>query len=373
LEKHANTTLAIVAGLVFFGCHTTELAAQKVPAIGEATLQRVTPAIGAPRLQHRAIADDTKTSQSSKSEPKTYFLIVGKATIADPAKTQEIAATAVRKLADAARSTHPTIVVDALAEAVMTKEQYRRGEAKEKVTGTIFKKRLEWLANTTTLPDTVVIYTHSHGRRGGFEDSQPLGGIVMDLPVRQPEHRGAFLWDEYIELLLKIPAKSVVVLTMSCFSGGFVEYLNSPKVRDRWKNRRQKQGRSLIFLTSQRKDLRAGPIMKDGEVINPFTYAVAKTLSGEADGFKLVYGKPAKPRHKDRQLTVGEMIDYILYTTENTISEQTRLKNTAKPQLTGSFERGDVLSFGVVASTDGRMEESTSQQDAPADADKPRR
>jgi hypothetical protein len=87
--------------------------------------------------------------------------------------------------------------------------------------------------------------------------------------------------------------------------------------------------------------------MKEGEIINPFTFAVSKMLAGEADGFKLVSGKPDKVLGKDGKLTVGEMIDYVLYTTQNATSEQTRLKNTAKPQVTGSFDRGDVLSFGA--------------------------
>ncbi len=328
MEKHVNMALAIVAGLLFFSCHPTELPAQKVPAI----------------------ADDAKTPQTSKS--KTYFLVVGKAKITDPARMQEKAAASVAMVADAAGKFRPGIVVDAVAESVMTKEQYQRGEAREKVTGAIFKERLTRLATDTTPQDTVVIYTHSHGRKNGFEESQPLGGIVMDLPVRRTKHRGAFLWDEYVDLLLKIPAKNVVVLTMSCYSGGLVEHLNSLQVRDRWKDRRQKQGRSLIVLTSQNKDLQSPPIVRNGEVINPFTYAVAKMLAGEADGFNLVRGKPAKPPHKDGILTVGEMIDYVLYTTEHTISEQARLKNIAKPQLTGSFNREDVLSINVDASGD---------------------
>jgi hypothetical protein len=292
------------------------------------------------------------TTQSSQRGPMTHFLVVGKALIVDPAKKQEIAAAAVRKIADAARKFQPGIIVEALAEAVMTKEQYRRGETTEKVTGTIFKERLARLATTTNPKDTVVIYTHSHGRKGGFEKLQPLGGILIDLPVRRPPHRGVFLWDEYVELLLDIPAKNVVVLTMSCFSGGLVEYLDSPKVKHRWEDRRRSQGRNLIVLTSQNKDLSSSPIIKDGEVINPFTYAVAKMLAGEADGFELVRGMPAKPGDADGKLTVGEMIDYVMYITEHATSEQERLKNTAKPRFTGSFDRGDVLFIGAEAQQD---------------------
>jgi hypothetical protein len=280
---------------------------------------------------------------------------------------QERGATAVRRIAAGARNFQPGVIVDALAENIMTKEQYRRGEVREKVTRTIFKKRLKHLSATTTAEDTVVIYTHSHGYRNGFEKSQPLGGIVMDLPVRRTGHSGALLWDEYAGLLLDIPAKNVLVLTMSCFSGGLVEYLNSPQVKKHWAGRRRKQGRNFIVLTSQNKELKSPPILKDGEVINPFTYAVANALAGEADGFNLVNGKPAEPRRKDGVLTMGEIVDYILYTTQNTVSEAARHRNIARPQLTGSFDREDVLIYGTKILPGNRQDKSTSQQGVPPD------
>ena len=113
--------------------------------------------------------------------------------------------------------------------------------------------------------------------------------------------------------------------------------------------------------------------MKDGEVINPFTFAVAKAFGGEADGFRLAGGKPVEPRSKDGKLTVGELIDYILCTTENTVSEVARRKNIAKPQLTGSFDRGDVLIYGAKFPASNREDGRTSQQEVPVDSDKPGR
>ncbi len=290
------------------------------------------------------LADGTDAPRAANSNGKTHLLVVGTATIADPTRLKEIAAAAVSKVADAARATAPGIVVDAVAEAATTKQQYLRGEVDKKVTPKIFKERL---VKTVKPEDTVIIYTHSHGRRSDLEASQPLGGIVLDVAASGDEHRGTVLWDEYVELLLEIPAKNVVVLTMSCFSGGLVEHLKSPEVRARWESRREKDGRNLIVLTSQSCTLTSGPIVKEGEVINPFTYAVSRMLAGEADDFNLVNGKPGQPLSKDGKLTVGEMIDYVLYTTQNVASEHTRLENTARPQLTGSFDRGDVLRFGA--------------------------
>ena len=166
----------------------------------------------------------------------------------------------------------------------------------------------------------------------------------MDLPIRR---LGPILWDEYVDRILEIPAKNVVVLTMACFSGGLVEYMNSPQVSKRWKDRQQKEGRNLIVLTSQCKDELSSPIMKDGRLVNPFTYAVTKMFAGGADGFQLSHGQPDTRGRKDGKLTVGELIDYTLYTTEHTPSEHVRRKNEAKPQVTGSYDRTSILRFGA--------------------------
>jgi hypothetical protein len=290
-----------------------------------------------------AFSTQARGAEANPRTATTRFLIVGKSKVADPQDQQQRGVEAVRKVANAARQAQPGAVVEELSENVMTIEQYRRGQAREQVDGNIFRERLRRLAEATLPQDTVVIYTHSHGCQNGFEKSQPLGGIVMDLPVRQTEHGGTLLWDEYADLLLKIPAKNVVVLTMSCFSGGFVDYLNSPAIAKRWQDRRSKESRNLILLTSQNESLTSGPILKDREVVNPFTYAVSLALKGEADGFALVDGKPAPRQTKDGKLSAGELIDFILYTTENTKSEAPRLSNTAKPKVTGSFDRSDVL------------------------------
>lgn len=340
MHKHVKTVVTIVVGLTCFGCHIANLSSHGASAADQ----------------------DDKATPAAASAAATRFLIIGKGKIADPREQQQRGIDAVRRVVNAANAALRGAIVDALAENVMSIEQYRRGQAQETVTGAVFRERLRRMTETATPLDTVVIYTHSHGRKNGFEESQPLGGIVMDLPVRQPEHGGALLWDEYADLLLKIPAKNVVVLTMSCFSGGLVEYLNSEPVLDRWKDRRQKEGRNLIVLTSQNERLTSDPIVKDKEVVNPFTYAVARTLEGEADGFSLAAGKPVPCQPKDSKLSVGEMIDFILYTTENTVSETASRRNTARPKLTGSFNRGDVLFEQVEVPSSDPRNSNTAQQ-----------
>ncbi len=354
MQKQVNRAVKIVVILTFFVCCLGHVYTRETSAAGQ---------------------DDLPTSAEAPPAT-TRFLIVSKGKIADPKEQQQRGIDAVRKVMKGARTAQPDAVVDSLAESVMTIEQYRRGQAKEAVTGAIFRDRLKELIDTARPLDTVVIYTHSHGRRNGFEASRPLGGIVMDLPVRQPAHGGALLWDEYADLLLSIPAKNVVVLTMSCFSGGFVEYLDSPPVRNRWKDRCQEEGRNLIVMTSQNGQLSSDPIVKDKELVNPFTYAVAMALEGDADGFALEAGRPVPGQPEDGKISVGEMIDFILYTTENTVSETARRRNFARPQLAGSFNRSDVLFERVRDSSsnarDGSTNGSTAQHDAPADVDKPR-
>jgi len=280
--------------------------------------------------------------RSSGSGPSVLFLAAGKAMVSDSIQMQKKAAESVRKVASAARKFCPECRMHLLVEDVITIPEYRLDRTREKVTGEIFRKALRQLAETAEPQDTVFIYTHSHGRKNGFEKTQPFGGLVMDLPIREPEHRGTMLWDQYVDLLLKIPAKNVVVMTMSCFSGGLAEHMNSPKTRARWKDR-LKQGRNLVVLTSQNGKEASPPIFKEGTVVNPFTYAVAKALSGAADGFALDEGKPAASRKKDGRITAGELVDFVLHVTASTPSDRPRFRNIAKPAVAGVFDRHAVV------------------------------
>jgi hypothetical protein len=197
----------------------------------------------------------------------------------------------------------------------------------------------------------VIIYTHTHGTEGGLDESHPPGGMVLDPGPQKIKGGAIFKWERYAEFILAIPAKNVVIMTMSCFSGSLIEHLRSPKVRDRWKDRRQREGRNFIVLTSQNKKLKSPPILKDREIINPFTYAVIKAIAGEADGFRLVNRKPDRSGCKDGKLTLGELTDFILYTTKCVVSDSPLHGNTADPQLAGSFDPEDVL---LVSAKDAR-------------------
>lgn len=292
-----------------------------------------------------AAEDSDFSSVVAPPTGNTRFLIIGKGKVADPVLLQQRGVAAVALIAEASRSLHPVPITDAIAERPMTVAAFRLGQERQLVTGDIVRKRLKQLTRTVTPADTVVIYTHSHGRKDGFEGSQPLGGLVMDLPARHPKHAGTFLWDEFAELLLEIPAKNVLVLTMSCFSGGLIEFLESPKIRLRWQNRRVEEGRNFIVITSQDSQKKSVPITIDGITINPFTHAVASVLSGKAVGLR----HRGDGRHGEQvscsSLSVGETVDAILWSTKHTLSESDRpaLQNSAQPQHTGSYDRGDIL------------------------------
>lgn len=282
----------------------------------------------------------------AEAPPQVRALIVGKALAVDPPPMQEIAEEAVKTISAAIRAGSGSVSIDAVSEPVVTRQQVRAPDFQERVTGDLLRSKLKALAASLTPDDTVLVYTHTHGRQA------PKGGIVLDLPLRKPDTRGTTYWQDYLALLLELPARNVVVLTMSCFSGGLVGALKSPEVAGRLARWRER-GRSLVVLTSQSATLPSGPVKKDGVVINPFTYAVARALRGEGDGFRLERDH-AQRDGPDGRLTVGELIDYVLYTTRTTQSDDPRFKNTADPQVGGAFDRDAVLGFGGAGPRRGR-------------------
>jgi len=263
------------------------------------------------------------------------LLAVAKAKVLDPVDMQQRAPDAIRRVETAVKAIDPKAVIKTLVEPVRTINQYRAGQGREVVTGQAFRNELKTLIDTATANDTVVIYTHSHGYRNGFEDVQPYGGLLLDLPVRRPPHAGVFLWDEYADLILKIPAKNVVVLTMSCFSGALINHLNSPALAKKWKDR-EAAGRNFVVMTSQNDVLKSEPIRIGNQMLNPFTYAVERALGGFADGFVTSEGKPVDAS-KDGKLQLGEVIDYVLHATEHTPSD------SILPLNTSSYKRDTVL------------------------------
>jgi hypothetical protein len=284
-------------------------------------------------------------AETNDVSPTVHVLVVGKAMPNDTSQMLERAQSAVSRVSAAVKQSCPEAIVEELAECAMTVQQVRSGEVCEQVTGAILQEKFLKLAASVKPADTVIVYTHTHGHKHGAPGTESLGGMVIELPMNRPDHRGMMFWDEYADLLLNIPAKNVIVLTMSCYSGGLVEILNSPGVKERWEGRRE-EGRNFIVLTSQNAEQMSTPIKLDGEVINPFTVAVLHLFAGEADGFSLVEEAPVV-QQGDGTLALGELVDFVLYTTEHAVSEIPQRGNSAKPQVTGSYQRDAVLNVSA--------------------------
>ncbi|MEN9530273.1 MAG: Caspase domain [Pseudomonadota bacterium] len=176
------------------------------------------------------------------------------------------------------------------------------------------KAKLAELTEKVTAQDTVVIYTHSHGLELGL-------GIDWETRDR---NLVTYKWNEYAEAIVNLPAKNVIVFTMSCHSGYLVEALQ--KIESKWKGSRKSAGRSLIVLTAVSKEQlsRATDQNLTSGIGNPFSYSVRTALSGAADG--VIDGK------KDGKTTFDELVKYVLKTAKEKSTQQ-----YAEPQFAGEY------------------------------------
>ncbi len=195
------------------------------------------------------------------------------------------------------------------------------------------RERLQMWSRTLNTNDIIVVYSHTHGLKS---DVNRAGGLLLGRS--QPGNPLVLSWPNYAEQLLNLPAKTVVVLTMACHSGALVDYLNTDeKAKSLWQTRKE-SGRNFLVITSQDAESLSNPRRIDGEVINPFTYAVRKALEGKADGYR----KGGTYGHPDGKITLGELADFIPDETR----KYTRTgdeANDPNPQITGSFDPETVI------------------------------
>jgi hypothetical protein len=193
--------------------------------------------------------------------------------------------------------------------------------------------RLKMWGSTLDTNGIIVIYSHTHGLK---TDINRAGGILLGRS--HPGNPLVLNWPDYAEQLLRLPAKTVVVLTMACHSGALVDYLNTDeKAKNLWQTRKE-SGRNFLVITSQNADSLSNPQRIDGEVINPFTCAVRQALEGNADGYREggIRGQP------DGRITLGELAAFIPAETR----KHTRTgdeSNDPDPQITGSFDPETVI------------------------------
>ena len=166
----------------------------------------------------------------------------------------------------------------------------------------IVKERFAHYARTLGINDTFVMYSHSHGNR-----------------------RGTFFaeWDAYASAILALPARNVVIFSMSCHSGNLTDTLNRRK--SEWAGRSD-SGRGLVVLAPVSASQLCGP-SPEPDVGNPFTFAVTTAARGAADGFG--------GAQKNGQVEMQELVDYVIHTTR----EKSRGK-AHTPQFAGEFPVG---------------------------------
>ncbi|MDD4029213.1 MAG: hypothetical protein PHX86_05865, partial [Caldisericia bacterium] len=215
--------------------------------------------------------------------------------------------------------------VAALIEPAISQEDYEKDPYPFHVSQKIVFSHLNRYSHLISQSDTCFVYSHTHGVRNGFVRTEPWGGLMLDFDRTDMPHRGITVWPDYAHEVLQIPGETVVILVMSCYSGGFIDYLET--IQEQW-SERSEEGRNFLVITSQNNALQSGPVRIQGEVINPFTYSVQQAFLGEADGFE--------GGEKDGNITIHEFIQYILNTTQYHGPK-------AYPQVIGSFHPDHIL------------------------------
>lgn len=183
------------------------------------------------------------------------------------------------------------------------------------------REKLAGYASNLKTSDTFVMYSHSHG---------VAPGLGIDWETRDKQ-KVAYKWDELADAIVKIPAKNVIIFTMSCHSGYLAEAMN--KISSKWQGQRKTSGRNLIILTAVSTEQKSKATDQDTSadgIGNPFSYAVRRALAGKADGF--VDGQ------KDGKTTMDELVKYVLSTAKEKSMDQ-----YAEPQFAGEYNENDVF------------------------------
>lgn len=269
-------------------------------------------------------ADPAHRSANAASPKRSIFFGFSKAMLADGVPQQQRAWDAVQaiqaRLAPLGYASH------LLQEPV---QSHAGGPAPFQVNRERIAKELESWRQNLGPGDTIIVYSHSHGVQGR---TGRLGGLPLDDPSTGLPRPLYLTWKEYADQLLRLPAQTVLVLTMACHSGGLVEFLNSDEqAKSSWQHRRE-QGRNFLVITSQNAHSLSTPRQIDGQLINPFTHAVIQAFGGAADGYPHRQAE-AKP---DGQITLGELAAYLLDETKRHRAPGGQ-RNAPEPQLTGSF------------------------------------
>ncbi len=271
----------------------------------------------------------------STSDADSYLFAFHKALVANDVAQQQRGYDAVESVGGAV-ARDDGFAVDLLHEPVRSLSEYQANPTPFAVTSDVVTGKLQGYAQSLAGDDVMIVYSHTHGVRS--IPGQHLGGLVLD-DTGTEDHSDAWLsWSVYADRLLELPARTLVVLTMSCFSGGLVKYLdNSTSARARWEGRKA-EGRNFVVLTSQNATSLSNPRIIEGERINPFTYAVVQAFEGAADGYRSASSDEAA----DGVMTLAELVDYVTDEAKKyTVAPDA--DNDPDPQVTGSYESDTVV------------------------------
>jgi hypothetical protein len=177
----------------------------------------------------------------------------------------------------------------------------------------------EQIKSKMTRNDMYVQYSSGHGSEDGLQ----YGGS----------------WSEIADRLLQLPAKEIIVFTMSCHSGGLVNEINRNQAK--WRSFKE-QGRTLFVMTSSTLEQTsstgpAGAVSgPEGSEGSAFGHSLWKALWGDADG--------AYDGVKDGFIELGEI--------EVFVKNRTKQLGGHNPVSTGSYNSGLIMNR-VPKSTDG--------------------
>jgi hypothetical protein len=260
---------------------------------------------------------------------KLLVLLMAKSRPSDPPAQRLRAHTAVQELEKSLRSRCSSSIIEVVMDSLDQKGPTAASNSDS--TKSKFLEKLGALARAAGSEDTVLIYTHTHGIRPSPARNIAEGGLVVRDNPAQSQKEALVAWSEYADFILGIPAKNVIVFTMSCFSGGLVDLLNSQQIRPRWQSRRKSESRNFIVVTSQNSTLPSGPVSRAGQVVNPFAEAVARAVEGLADG-----SSPSSTSVRDGVVSAGELVSFVLNKTRLP-GEAPGPVNQSDPQSTGSY------------------------------------
>lgn len=277
-----------------------------------------------------------KISSTSASRLKVFSF--SKAKFDDAVGQQQRAAEATAYVTQSILNWAPSAQITKIDEKIFAQLNPKSPVKISDVVITKSKLTSAWqqFASSITSEDTVIIYSHSHGKdnndstgeQGGFILEEPAldkNGNPVVLPkagvLTQKFTPSILTWSEYANMILALPAKNVIVFTMSCYSGNLINTLNSESYKQQWQGRKN-SGRSFAVVSAQNADLLSGPNQNIGGspyTMNGLPFAVANAFKNSyinvsADGYSRPVGGKYTPAYQgtvDQELSVSELVYYV--------------------------------------------------------------